>query len=1185
MRTSFVLGCLFAVGCTGTSEPMDVDAGVQRTALSLTEAPPATAGRTSPEQASWALEQAAAIAERAEPWLAGALRSDDVGLTKMGTAFVGRGRDNQGVPDGDLSLRAEIDVQKGLAFGLGGVARFHTTLVPVGAASVQGAAAGHRVAWHDPWPSTDVLLVAGARFAELAVLLRDARAPHRFAFTAKLPKSLHDGGVDGAGDRLLVDGQGQPVLRIRAPFVVDARGDKRAARVTFEADELAFDFDPSGLRYPALLDPTLDVPSWSKLTTSHPTNPEGPVVVNTGGKVWSVNGTNGETYTASSTTYDPTAFVTAWGTSTGPGGRRYAAGAADPNGDLVVFGGWNGSGAGALNTWSVRTTSWSADTTLTVGGIVSGRVGTGGTGFKACGVGVIGCTTYRQGTIFWGGNAGTTVYTDLFLRESGSTFYKLVPDVSAGTPNKRAHMLFVGDGFGKIYMAGGIDTATSTRLADTWRLDLTYVLSPSSWTAAWTPICGAAGKPACGFSARHAAASALDKARNRVIMVGGDSGSKLAETVEFNPGTGTWTDICGTSKTPACATGFAGRSGAGITCLKVGTSTSTRCYMMGGVTSAGPIQEAWVYWVHGNACTYDTECDTGSCQDGACCESATACGTCKACNVKGSEGTCAFVTAASTGPSCSAPSACDGAGACLLTTGQSCATSTQCLSGFCADGYCCNTACGGACDTCAAVKGAAANGKCTVLAAGAVGEPSCAPAVCSGASAVCPGGCSKDADCSSTSYCAIDGKCKSKKALGATCAPASDCFGGACGMCASGNCVDGVCCDGACDGLCQACSKARKGTTAEDGKCGYAADGEVDKLGRCVDSGTAADTGCKTDGKCGGAGACRYYGKTTSCGGSGATCVGNSASGRFCDGTGLCAASGGTSDCAPFKCVDGVGCPTSCSKDTDCVSSAFCDGGACKPKLLAGIACKEARECVDGVCADGNCCERPCDGLCEACNVKGVEGKCAPTIGAPAAGHGSCPAGDPTKPCEAPSCDGTVRDKCIGRPGGDVLCQEKSCKDGVEKPEARCDGKGTCAASTPRNCAPYVCALDGCRDKCTSNADCTGTTTCEIASGKCVNSGRCDADGYTAVSGDGITKQDCRPFKCEANGTCKNTCGSSADCVAPNLCDPTTNKCAAPDAAGGATDDSGGCTHGHAQGGALGALFGVIALGLLRRRR
>ncbi|MBK7397690.1 MAG: hypothetical protein IPJ34_15685 [Myxococcales bacterium] len=52
MRTSFVLGCLFAVGCTGTSEPMDVDAGVQRTALSLTEAPPATAGRTSPEQAS-----------------------------------------------------------------------------------------------------------------------------------------------------------------------------------------------------------------------------------------------------------------------------------------------------------------------------------------------------------------------------------------------------------------------------------------------------------------------------------------------------------------------------------------------------------------------------------------------------------------------------------------------------------------------------------------------------------------------------------------------------------------------------------------------------------------------------------------------------------------------------------------------------------------------------------------------------------------------------------------------------------------------------------------------------------------------------------------------------------------------------------------------------------------------------
>lgn len=1174
---SSVMGC--ALG--GAPEPA-VDAGVQTSQQAATLAP-------APSTPALVFTEAAAIADRSGSWLAGALRSDDAGFAPAGGAFVTRGRLGQGVPEGDLWLSADADFARGLTVGVGGSARLRAGLRPIGVTAVQGTAVGTRVHWHDPWPSTDALLVAGARFAELAVVLRDASAPTRFSFAASLPKGLTSAGLDTDGDLVWVDARGVPALRVRAPVVLDAVGASHPVNLTWAGDTLTFEVDPTGLVYPAILDPTLDVANWSKLAGAHPNGPEGPVVVATkDAKFWAINGTNGETYTAQTTTYDPTAILTAWGTATGPLGRRYGAGAVDPNGDVVVFGGWNATAGGALNSWSVQTGgAWSADTALNVAGVQPGRVGTGATGFKACGLGSLGCISYRQGTLFWGGNSGSTVYTDLFLRDSGSTFYRLTPDVSAGAPNKRSHMILVGNGSSTIVVAGGIDTSTSTRLADAWFLNLQYSTTPvTSWTAAWTPICGAAGKAACGFSARSVAAGAYDKARQRTIMVGGDTAAgKSAEVFEMDT-TGKWTDICGTSKTPSCATGFSGRSGAGLACAKSATSTTTRCYLMGGVGSGGPIQEAWVYYVRGNGCTYDTDCDTGSCQDGACCESPTACGTCKACNVAGSEGVCSFVTKASTGPGCSAPSACDGGGACLLTVGQSCTTNAQCLTGFCADGFCCDTACGGACDTCAAGKGATANGTCTLLKAGATGEPSCSPAVCSGTSAVCPGGCSKDSDCSSTSYCAIDGKCKAKKVLGASCAAAADCFGGSCAMCASGSCADGVCCDATCDGLCQACSKARKGTTVEDGKCGFAASGESDILGRCVDSGTSADLGCKTDGKCGGAGACRYYSKTTSCGGGGATCVGNSASGRFCDGTGTCAASGSTSDCAPFKCVDGVGCPTTCTKDADCVSSAFCDAGACKPKLAAGIACTEARECVDGVCADGNCCERPCTGLCEACNVKGVEGKCAPVIGLPAAGHGTCPAGDPAKPCEAPSCDGTVRDKCIGRPGGDTLCQEKSCKDGVEKPEARCDGKGACAAAAPRSCAPYACALDGCRDKCAGNADCTAPATCDVASGKCVNAGRCDSDGFTGVSGDGATRKDCRPFKCDADGTCKGSCSKSEDCVAPALCDAVTGKCAPPDPTP-ATDDSGGCAHGQGGAGAssaLGVALALLALGRLRRR-
>jgi hypothetical protein len=45
---------------------------------------------------------------------------------------------------------------------------------------------------------------------------------------------------------------------------------------------------------------------------------------------------------------------------------------------------------------------------------------------------------------------------------------------------------------------------------------------------------------------------------------------------------------------------------------------------------------------------------------------------------------------------------------------------------------------------------------------------------------------------------------------------------------------------------------------------------------------------------------------------------------------------------------------------------------------IAGSACASGDDCPGGFCADGLCCDRACDGPCEACDLAGSEGVCAP---------------------------------------------------------------------------------------------------------------------------------------------------------------------------------------------------------------
>jgi hypothetical protein len=163
----------------------------------------------------------------------------------------------------------------------------------------------------------------------------------------------------------------------------------------------------------------------------------------------------------------------------------------------------------------------------------------------------------------------------------------------------------------------------------------------------------------------------------------------------------------------------------------------------------------------GNACARGTDCASGFCTDGVCCDSACS-GGCDVCNVV--PGKCTIVPAGDTGanPSC-LPGVCDGRSAQCTAT---CNSDTQCSPGtYCASDGQCRAACandtecpkGAACDV--ATRRCIARARCVddrTLEAQET-RTSCAPYRCS--EAACGTRCTSVADCASPAACDADGRC------------------------------------------------------------------------------------------------------------------------------------------------------------------------------------------------------------------------------------------------------------------------------------------------------------------------------------------------------------------------------------------------------------------------------------------
>jgi hypothetical protein len=322
--------------------------------------------------------------------------------------------------------------------------------------------------------------------------------------------------------------------------------------------------------------------------------------------------------------------------------------------------------------------------------------------------------------------------------------------------------------------------------------------------------------------------------------------------------------------------------------------------------------------VYGGACSATAPCISGTCVDGVCCNTtATSCGTCSACNVPGSVGTCAPTPSGSacTGTNlCLQTYSCDGAGSCVGSNPLVCTASDQChVAGTCANGACSNPAApdGTACSTSKCTTGDVCHGgicspgtavscddgnPCTVDTCdanlGCQHTPGNAGTVCRAAA----GACDVAATCSGASA-----TCPPNGFLPATttCRPA----GGACDL--------PELCTGS-SAACPADAKVAAGTVC------HTAAGVCDTSQSCDGTNNAcpADVLQPTSVQC----------RAPSCS------AGVATQAAFCTGAATACPAVTTAQCGLFVC-GATTCLSTCTSVYDCATSAYCGSGSCQPDI------------------------------------------------------------------------------------------------------------------------------------------------------------------------------------------------------------------------------------------------------------
>ncbi len=381
-------------------------------------------------------------------------------------------------------------------------------------------------------------------------------------------------------------------------------------------------------------------------------------------------------------------------------------------------------------------------------------------------------------------------------------------------------------------------------------------------------------------------ALAFDALRNRVTLFGSAKGASggLLRTWTWD-GTD-WTNISSGTAPPARNQ------------IRVAFDEKHGEFVLHGGASLDPagaaLSDTWRFYSRGGDCTQNSDCPTGYCTDGVCCER-DACGTCEACNVIGSSGTCAKIRGAVDTDSCTGGKSCDAAGACKPINGQACKQGSDCASGFCVDEVCCDVECKGTCQACRAdIKSSGASGVCGPANNGIDPKNDCPD---DGALS-----CQRDGQCDGA------GRCRTY-AKGTSCG-ASVCVGNR----AAGRVCDGI----------GACTNSADGFECAPFACANAS-------GSCISACDPVEGHDCLDG--------------FRCDEATRLCV--TREGSSCDGDHTVTSPDGTTkDCGTYKC-DGSACKGSCTSIADCVSPAVCsadgkcvlDGSSITPEEPGGCSC------------------------------------------------------------------------------------------------------------------------------------------------------------------------------------------------------------------------------------------------------
>ncbi len=416
----------------------------------------------------------------------------------------------------------------------------------------------------------------------------------------------------------------------------------------------------------------------------------------TSGKVLVAGGLNGSTSQNTAQLYSPSAGT--WTAAANLNAARHGQTATLlSTGKVLVAGGLNGTtvlNTAAIYDPSSGTGAWAA----------TGNMAQAVKFHTATLLAVPSNGTLNNKVLVVGGNSGTASVSNVQLFDGTATWSSLT--ALSGTREGHTATALAN---GNVLIAGGKSGSTV--------LNTTALFNAASGSGSWT----SAGTLTTARQL-HAAVllpSAL-AANGQVLLAGGNNGSSTLGSTELWNGSTTWT---ATTALPAPVQGET------ATLLP-----NNMVLIAGGANGAATVASAELYDASFSlSCTSNSQCATGFCVNGVCCD--TACnGGCGACNLPGKVGTC---SAATSGTVCRAQSgACDVAETCSGTSLTCPADAVAPLGSVCRSvaGPCdVPETCDGATKACPADGFAAA----TVVCRASTGVCDAAE-TCSGTSAACP---------------------------------------------------------------------------------------------------------------------------------------------------------------------------------------------------------------------------------------------------------------------------------------------------------------------------------------------------------------------------------------------------------------------------------------------------------------